>query len=769
MSCCAAVACNPEMIEHRLDAAKRMEEARIAANSVELSDGVYKTDFIVPDMHCASCIGAIERGLAELAPVLQVRANLSLKTVSVVWDSNSGSINDIRSRLEALGFDNHLSDGSVKQNTHQDKTKSLLLALAVAGFAAANIMLLSVSVWSGADAETAHLFHLISGLIAVPAVAFSGQPFFRSAINALASKRLNMDVPISLAVLLALGMSFYEGLTGGSEAYFDASVTLLFFLLIGRYLDSLMRQKASSAAEQLTSLSCKNGVLILPNGEVSYVPLKEIQSGMRLRVFPGERFPVDGLLDQGATNLDKSHVTGESTPVSANCGDMVAAGTLNISSPVDFTATSDATQSFLGEMQRMMQEAENGRGAYTRIADRMAQIYAPAVHMLALLAFIAWMIATGGDWHTSLYVAIAVLIITCPCALGLAVPVAHVIAATKLMQNGILMRDGSALERLAEVNTAVFDKTGTLTNGTLKVAPPIDSNSVRNSYLRALAASSTHPFSQAVLNELPTANVISLDSVTEVPGCGVEGMHKGKKLRLGKPKWVSKIAASDCTPQPEHSISFALEGKNAIHFDVRDRLRNDAREAIDRLSKHGLSLEILSGDQSRSVEAIAHELGFERYSARQTPTEKIDRIRELERAGNRTLMVGDGINDGPALTSGHVSFAPASASDVGRHASDFIFTRDSLIAVPFAYQVAVFTARIVKQNFGLAIAYNCIAVPLAMAGYITPLIAAIAMSASSLVVVSNSFRIKFLGHTFGKVEPKHRPKRRYIPATTEGL
>ncbi len=743
MSCCAATTGNPLIVEEANANLARFEDQRIVSLSTKLTDGRFKTDFIVPAMHCAACIGSIERGLAKLKNVDQVRANLSLKTVSVIWDHSKGSASDIAKSLDKLGFENHVSDNLAAEAKGESEEKSLLLALAVAGFSAANIMLLSVSVWSGADAETAELFHLISGLIAIPAVMFSGRPFFASALKALSARRLNMDVPISLAVMLALLMSVYESLTGGEESYFDASVTLLFFLLIGRYLDQLMRSKARGAVERLHSLSVRDGILVGPDGDISHLDVNQIKPGMVLRVFPGERFPVNGTVLVGESDLDRSHVTGESRLSHTKPGDVVEAGTLNLSGPLDFEAMATAENSFLGEMRKMMEVAEQGRGSYVRIADRMAQIYAPAVHLIALVTFIGWMIVTGGDWHSSIYTAIAVLIITCPCALGLAVPVAHVIGANRLMQNGVLMRDGTALERLAAIDTVVFDKTGTLTTDRPVISSLDEYDGQTACILKALATKSSHPYAKAIDHFHDVASSKAVSDQTEIAGHGIEARLGDHIVRLGKPEWVCEITDVDIEHLEAGSVVFAIEGGVVARFLMQDSLRQDAKSTVKSLAARKFDLEILSGDQLAKVEQVADQLAIPDYRGRMTPADKIDRISAIREAGQTPLMVGDGINDAPALVAGYVSMVPASASDVGRHAADFVFVRPSLSAVPLAIDVARTTGRIVRQNFGIAIAYNCIAVPLAVAGYVTPLIAALAMSLSSIVVVANSFRISF--------------------------
>lgn len=709
-----------------------------------LAKGDFKYIFSVPSIHCGGCISKIERAVSALQGVVSARVNLTLKRLYVVIRTQHDII-EVDDTLKRIGFPaTPIDPGDVSDSDGDRKAASLLRAMGVAGFAAGNIMLLSVSVWSGADGPTRDLFHLISALIAIPVVLYSGQVFFRSALAALRGGRLNMDVPISLAVLLALGMSLFETLTGGAEAYFDAAVTLLFFLLIGRYLDQHMRDRARKSVVSLSRLSAKGANRIEPDGKLVYVPLDVIVPEMRLRVFPGDRIPVDGTILRGSSDLDRALVTGESALVPAGEGDHVEAGTLNVTGSLDLVVTKTADQSFLAEVMKMLEAAENGRGHFVRIADRMARIYAPAVHLLALIAFVGWFFVSGGDWHRALTIAIAVLIVTCPCAMGLAVPVVHVVGATRLFQNGILMRDGSALERLAEVDHVVFDKTGTLTMGDANVTSFTRLGGRMRSRIKALAAHSSHPASRAVaqmLEDAPEVSETGLDSVSEKPGFGVEAVIDGTMMRLGRPDWVAEIAAHGAALPEGRRLGFAMTGAMPVWFGLEETIRAGAQDALLSLRQQHIPSEILSGDSAESVQHIAEQLGIDHVGAGETPASKFTRIKQMQAAGHKVLMVGDGINDAPSLAAGHASMAPASASDIGRQAADFVFTRDNLRAVPFAIGIARRAGRLVRGNFALAILYNCIAVPLAMAGYVTPLVAAIAMSASSILVVGNSLRL----------------------------
>jgi len=737
MTCCGAF--TPETLPSHRSA----EEQALLDASTSLSGGMVRTEFILPHMHCAGCIAKIENGLAGLDFVDSVRANLSHRLVTVIWSKEHGSALRLDETITKLGFDHHISEGADAGNTAiEAEGRRLLLSLAVAGFAATNIMLLSISVWSGADAETAQLFHLISGLIAVPAIVFAGRPFFSSALRALSVRRLNMDVPISLAVVLALLLSLYETIAGHGDVYFDAGVTLLFFLLIGRTLDHFMRRRARSAVSSLVRMSARGGLQIKPDGTLSHIRTEDIVSGMVLRILPGERFPVDATVQSGISDVDRSLVTGESEALTAGTDDVFEAGTLNLTGPLDVVAKTDRQGSYLTEMVEMMKAAESGRGRYVQLAERMAGIYAPAVHLLAFATFILWFAITR-DWSPSITNAVAVLIVTCPCALGLAVPVVQVVAANRLFQNGILIRDGSALERLAQIDCVAFDKTGTLTTGAPHVISFDRLDNREEAILSALAAASRHPVAQAISREVGAArsqhSSVSVHHVREIPGSGMEGFVDGKKARLGKAEWVGEISHGGV--DADASSIFAIQDAPARAFHLSDELRHDASNAIKACKASGLETAILSGDRTGEVEAIAQTVGISHAFARLTPRGKIDLLESWKQADKHVFMVGDGLNDAPALAASHVSMSPATASEASRLAADFVFTRPSLNAVPAAHKIARQAVTLIKQNFAIAIAYNCVAVPLAMMGQVTPLVAAIAMSASSILVVVNSLRL----------------------------
>lgn len=726
MSCCAP----PLDVSGTFDGSAARQEIRLASR--ELGDGLRQADLSVPDVHCAACIRTIETGLMQIAGVEHVRVNLSTRRVAVKWRGEEAP--DLLAALARLGHRGHLFETEAERA--DPERARLIRALAVAGFCSMNIMLLSVSVWSGAEPETRSAFHWISAALALPCLIYSGRIFFASAWSVLRHGRTNMDVPISIGICLAFGLSLYDTLHDGPHAYFDAATSLIFFLLIGRTLDHLMREKARAAVRGLMRLSPRGAMVLRADGSRDYLPLAEIEPGMRVALTAGDRIPVDGVVEEGASELDCAIVNGESAPRAVAAGAPVRAGTLNLSGPLTIAATARAESSFLAEMVRLMEAAEGGRASYRRIADRAAALYSPVVHATAFLTFLGWMMASG-DWHRAITIAIAVLIITCPCALGLAVPIVQVMASRRLFENGIMVKDGSAIERMAEIDMAAFDKTGTLTLGLPRL---VDSGGIAPADL-AIAAEigrrSGHPLSRAIAAAAPAGGA-TLSDLREYPGFGIEGRLRGHLYRLGRAEWALAAGAGS----QEAGTVLSRDGELLASFAFEETLRPQAQAAVAALRAEGVAIALLSGDTQAAVHAIATRLGIDAVAAGLLPAQKVERLAALAAQDHKVLMIGDGLNDTPALAAAHVSMAPASAADIGRNAADFVFLHDGLDAVPTALALARGSARLVRQNFALAILYNAVALPIAIAGYVTPLIAALAMSLSSVLVVANALRLK---------------------------
>ncbi len=702
--------------------------ARAAIRDVKLT-------LSLPTIHCSACISAVEQALNAHPGVNDARVNLTLKRAQI--DAGSAvTADELVHTLAAIGYEAHELDPGSAAVTATDKAgRDLLMRLAVAGFASMNVMLLSVAVWSGAADATRDLFHWISAFITFPTIAFSAQPFFRNAWSALKVKRLNMDVPITLAILLALVTSLWETTLSGEHAYFDAALALTFFLLAGRYLDHRTRAIARSAAEELTALEVPRAWRVV-DGEEIQTPVADLHIGDLIRVRPGARMPVDGEIIEGRSELDRSLLTGETLPVPAEPGTAVSAGEVNLTGPLLLRATAVGQDTSLHRMADLVAVAESGRSRYTSLADSAAKLYAPGVHILSALAFVGWSLYSW-DLRTALNIAAAVLIITCPCALGLAVPAVTTAASGRLFKRGMLVKHETALERLASVDTVVFDKTGTLTAGR---PLPLGLDRIDDASLSvalALAEGSAHPLSQSLTRALrdlaiPPAPVTDL---TEMPGYGTQAQLNGQTVRLGRAGWAG--------PSQNGGTGAVLSiGEQVVEFTFADDLRPGAEQAVAALQAAGIHVALISGDRQAAVADLAARLKITDWTAEALPGDKSARIQALQDGGAKVLMVGDGLNDTAALTAADVSISPATALDAARVASDIVLLGGDLSPIPSALTTARAATRRIRENFRIATLYNIIAVPLAIAGLATPLIAALAMSTSSITVSLNALRLR---------------------------
>ena len=686
----------------------------------------------LPTIHCAACISGVERALAAEPGVNAARVNLTLKRATI--DANpTVTPAQLIELLAGVGYEAHeLDAGAIGATATDSRGRALLMRLAVAGFAMMNVMLLSVAVWSGATEATRDLFHWISAAIALPTIAFSAQPFFANAWGALRVWRLNMDVPISLAIVLAAGMSVYETMQSGHHAYFDAALSLTFFLLAGRYLDHRTRSIARSAAEELTALEVPRALRV--GGET--VAVTDLGVGDLVRVLPGARVPVDGIILEGESEIDRSLLTGESLPVAAGPANMVSAGEVNLTGVLVVRVTAAGQDSSLHRMADLVAMAETSRNRYTSLADKAARIYAPVVHLLAFAAFGGWLWASG-DVRLSLNIAVAVLIITCPCALGLAVPAVTTAASGRLFRAGMLIKSATALERLAEVDTVVFDKTGTLTRGRPELIGLAGYDEGDLAVALAVAEGSAHPLALSLAQAIRGEGIApaALEDLREMPGRGVEGRWQGRLVRLGRADWLGAEA------RPTTATYLRIGDEPALAFRFVDALRDGAAEVVAELKNQGMDIVLLSGDMPAAVADIAQRVGIEAWEAQMLPADKAARIAVLAKAGRRVLMVGDGLNDTAALASAHVSISPASALEAARVVSDIVLLGGSLAPIAEAILVSRSATRRIKENFAIAALYNMFAIPVALAGFATPLAAALAMSGSSISVSLNALRL----------------------------
>jgi Cu2+-exporting ATPase len=678
----------------------------------------------IKGMHCASCAARVQK--AAGADGTQAAIDLNAGRGRFVWRGDVSRAEEIVGRIEGLGYD--VAPLAPERDGQESETAFLQRCMIVAGVASALVMALgmmvSPPVW-------------LMAALTVGALFYAGRPFLVSAARALRGGHANMDVPISLALALTTGMSLFEIAHQGTYAYFDSVVMLLFILLVGRYLDARTRGRARAAAADLLALFTGHA-RIIEGDQQREIPVRELRPDMVLVVAAGEKIAADGVVTQGESEVDPSLITGETLPESVCVGASVFGGMINLTTPLHVRITAAAADGLVAEVVRLMEKAQQAHARFVRLADRVAMLYTPAVFFLAVITFLGWAFMAGAPWQKALLVTSTVLIITCPCAMGLAVPAVQVIASARLFRKGMLLKTGDALEKLAKVDTIVFDKTGTVTEGHPQLQNRGDFTAADLKLAASLAVASRHPLARAVVSAHGEGPVFSL-GVTEHPGRGLEALWDGKKVLLGRRDWCGdESAAADDRPE----LWLSLEGFAPVRMVFADALKVDAIETMAELSRRGFRLFLYSGDRASVVQATAQALGLSQYQGQMSPTDKHAAIQVLRDQGQHVLMVGDGLNDAAALAAADVSLSPATALDMAQNAADIVFQGRKLAPVIEALTAARKAEALVRQNIGLSLGYNLVAVPLAMVGLASPLVAAAAMSLSSLTVVLNAQRMR---------------------------
>jgi len=709
--------------------------ADLARHSRTADNVSWELNLAVDGLQCGACVWLIESVLGRDPSVTAARVNMTTRQLRLAWTGAAENGGALVGRIESLGYRLVPFDPACLAAAQDRTGRDLLRALAVAGFAAANVMLPAIAIWIGLVSDmgpaTRALLHWVSAAIALPAIIFAVRPFWRSAWGALRQGRTNMDVPIAVGVTLVTGMSLVQTINHAEHAYFDSAVALLFFLLIGRVLDHYARAHARAAAEQLIALQQSDVGVLEPDGTLVRRDSASVAAGSRILVAPGERIGVDGTIELGDGLLDTALVTGESLPVAAVPGSRVFAGTLNLGGPITVRAAATGGATLLAECVRLMDAAEARRSRFVRFADRVARRYAPVVHLAAALTFLWWWGIQGMALADALLIAAAVLIITCPCALALAVPAVQVIGTGRLFRRGVLVKSPTALERLAEIDTVVFDKTGTLTDPALHLVSTHAPGTLR--LAASLAVASRHPLARALA--AAAGPVVPAGDVRETVGAGLEHCA----IRLGSAAFAG-AAATATTP----ALYLARPGFAVERFDFAECLRPEAAATIAALAALGLEVRLLSGDREPAVASAAAGAGIAHWRAGCSPVDKVAAIQALQAAGRRVLMVGDGLNDGPCLAAAHVSISPSTAAEISQNAADVVFQGISLAAVADTIRTARRMRALCRQNIALSLGYNLLMVPVAIAGLVTPWLAALAMSTSSLLVIGNSFRLRSL-------------------------
>jgi Cu2+-exporting ATPase len=703
-----------------------MTEPDLAPFATQESPNAFALTLRVEGMHCAACA---QRIAAALNAEKDANANVDLASalLTLRWKGEASRADALIAKAAALGYGFAPFAPKEKEDSENRESRSLRRCLWVSGVATFLLMALSA---------LGDPVPFLAALIAIPSALYAGRPFYLSAFRALKNIHSNMDVPIAAAIILTLGLGLFALAQGTTDQGFDSVLMLIFLLLVGRALDARARGRARSAAEGLLAFMTESAT-IKEGDQTRRVPIRELREGMVLVVAAGEKIAADGVVLSGASEIDPAFITGETLAQSVKEGDTVFGGMINLLAPLQIRLARAAADSLPGEVLKLLQKAEQGQARYVRLADRAAKFYAPFVFFAALGGFALWRL-TGHAWQDALQIAASVLVITCPCAMGLAVPAVQVIASTRLFKNGLLVKTSDALERLAGIDTIFFDKTGTLTEGRPRL---LNTDQIPPEAFRlaaSLASQSRHPLARALARSYK-GDLAPLADPVERPGLGIEAFYESHKICLGR--WT--FCGDDAAPADEvPELWFAEDGKKPIRFVFEDSLRKDAAAAVAQLKKQGFTLALVSGDRPSVVASIAHRLGIEDFAGGLSPLDKGAAIEKRRASGKRVLMVGDGLNDAPALALADVSISPSTALDIAQNAASIVFQGESLAAIPFAIDIARRAQRLVKQNFALAFLYNVIAVPLALLGLVTPPLAAAFMSASSILVVLNAQRLR---------------------------
>ncbi len=714
-------------------------------------------NLLVEGIHCAACVWLIEHALGQLDGVLAVRVNLSGRRLLVRWDNELIKLSQIITKLAEIGYTAVPYDPEVAEGRIRKQNRSMLFRMAFAGFCAMNLMWVSIALYSGAaDDEFRYLFQWVGFALATPTLLYSGYPFYKSALSGLRNRHLTMDLPIAIGATVTYLYSLYITVSGSrvGEVYWDTVVNFLFVILVGRYLEAMTKRQAVSSTQRLLDLQPK-GAIVLRDGEEVLLPIRAVKRGERVLVKPGDQIPVDGRVVQGRSSVDESMLSGESRPVPKWEGDLVSAGTVNIDSALTIEVTGTLKNTSLGRIIRLVEEAQSSKAPIQCTTDRVVPYFVLTTLSLSLVTFAYWI---GDDFELALMAATSVLIVTCPCAFGLATPMSIAAAAGLGARHGILVKNGGVLETLSQIDHVVFDKTGTLTEGKMSVSAVITAEGVdpheMMGQVAALERYSEHSIAKAVLDWEKAQNLprLPMQGVENIPGFGMKGIVGGQELLIGTAAWLRRngvelverleTQAHQFEGRAISCVYVAVDGQHAGLFAVADRLRPDAPALIDSLRTMGIGMTILSGDRKRVVEAIAEELGGLNVVAEVLPEDKDRVIQSLQKEGHKVAMVGDGVNDAPALIRADVGIALGSGTDVSGESADIVLMSDELGKVRQAMQLSLRTLRTIRQNIGISVVYNIIMVPLAMAAVITPLVAAIAMPVSSLLVIGNAARIR---------------------------
>ena len=696
-------------------------------NSIELH---------IEGIQCGACVWLVENVLMNQEAVTSAKVYISTRKLVINWKGNKKTITRYVNLIKDIGFFVVPFVYDEIQEKKEIEKKDLIKRIAVASAAFIQVMMFSIPIWLHGDMSeyTRNLLHWFSALIALPAILYSARPFYLSAIIALKSKRSNMDVIITIAILCVCFISIEQTIKVKIDSYFDSALMLIVVLLIGRYYDTKVRNKNFSLITSFVQLEPKI-TKVLKNGKIYNVESKSVKVGDTIVIKKGDRVAVDAEVIKGNSNFDISIITGESKSVKVDIGTKIIAGSINLTKIIHVRALSTTKDSYIKEIIALLEKAVRSKSRYIKVSERVSKFYTPSILSLGIFTYFYQNMYLGYPFDIALERGVSILLITCPCAVGLAIPMVHIIASSLAIRKGIFIKEGDVFERLLDIDTIVFDKTGTLTYGRPKLLNPKILSPFEQKLVLSIARQSNHPLCVALEKGIAQKSIMNLD-VEEVTGSGMKAFYKGEKILLGSAKFCG-IKESDDVKQET-----CLMYKNKVkRLKFQDKLRDTAKDAVRILQKEGYKLYILSGDKREVVLQCGKKLGIKDCYSGKTPGEKVSVLRALQEKGRKVLMLGDGINDLASLKQAEVSFSPMNAISISAQKSDVVFKED-LYSIIDSISMAKKSTLIMKQNIGISLLYNAVAIPIAMLGYVTPWLAAFFMACSSVVVVVNSLRLK---------------------------
>ncbi|MCY9803587.1 heavy metal translocating P-type ATPase [Vibrio scophthalmi] len=723
------------LVPEQLQALVHYDNQEVQNEFVRNSDKHSEVTLSLDGISCAACAWLIEKQLSHTEGVVQIRVNTTTNRAILAWDNSKAKLSELLAVIHQLGYKAAPFEADQQEAAYHRMMKQYLYRLGIAGLATMQVMMLAVAlyleVFGDLDPEFRNYFRWVSLIFATPVMLYSALPFYLNAWRSIRSKTLGMDVPVSIAMIFAYVASLVATVTEQGEVFFESISMFAFFLLVGRFLEMRARRKAAAASGNLLKLIPAMATTL----EGEQTPVKTLQVGDKIRVLPGEHIPADGIITQGRVHIDESMLTGESIPVVKIIGDHVYAGTLNGEEAFVLEVRSSKADSMISNIVRLQDEAQLSKPKIAEIADVVARYF---VAVLLVIAAATWFYWQQNQPDDAFWIMLAVLVATCPCALSLATPTALTCATSRMGNLGILLRKGHVFETLCKVNHLIIDKTGTLTHGDIEINSVRlfgqQSKSTTLSLAAALEAHANHPLARAFRPYLD-ANVI-IDEIENVIGFGIQGCYQGKPIKIGSAEFV---LSSQDKAEP-NAIYLSIANEHVATFYYQDPIRQEAVAFVKQFRDAGIKVTLLTGDSKANAELVAQQIGIDDVVSEAKPQDKLDYLHSC-RDDDITMMVGDGINDAPTLAGAHLSVAMGGGTDVAKASADMVLLGDKLDRILQARELALKTRRIIAENLAWSLGYNLLILPLAVAGLVAPYFAVVGMSASSIIVVSNSLRL----------------------------